>query len=86
MIKQIEVPAEQAERFKCFMHDNKWAVVHQDAGQAHLVGWGYEITWQKVDQRVTLRYFDKQGMATALLEVSDSASADMSQWVASLDE
>ncbi len=63
---------------------NQWTVCHQDAGQTHLVGWGYEITWQKERRSVTLRYFDKQGIAEAFLEVSQEAIEEMQQLVSDL--
>ncbi len=59
--------------FKERMLSNQWHISHQDAGQTHLVGWGYEITWQKLSGAVTLRYFDKQGVATVFLEVNQDA-------------
>lgn len=63
---------------------NHWIVSHQDAGQTHLVGWGYEITWQKAQSFVTLRYFDKQGIAEAFLEVSQEAVEEMQRLVRDL--
>ncbi|VAW44675.1 hypothetical protein MNBD_GAMMA03-644 [hydrothermal vent metagenome] len=63
---------------------NQWIVSHQDAGQTHLVGWGYEITWEKFQSSVTLRYFDKQGVANAFLEVSQEAEQEMQRLVRDL--
>lgn len=63
---------------------NQWIVSHQDAGQTHLVGWGYEITWKKSQSSVTLRYFDKQGVANAFLEVSQEAEQEMQRLVRDL--
>ncbi|MCF6345937.1 MAG: hypothetical protein L3J00_05645 [Thiomicrorhabdus sp.] len=62
--------------FKESMLSNQWHISHQDAGQTHLVGWGYEITWQKSSGSVTLRYFDKQGVASVFLEVSQEALSE----------
>lgn len=74
------------ESFKQQMLTKHWQISHQDAGQTHLVGWGYEITWQKAAYLVTLRYSDKQGIATALLEISDGALPDMTQLIDTLNE
>ncbi len=65
------------ESFKQRMLTHQWVISHQDAGQTHLVGWGYEITWQKSPSSVTLRYFDKQGVATAFLETSQDAVSEI---------
>ncbi len=70
----IEIPADQCDAFKQLMAEAQWKITHQDAGQTHLVGWGYEIHWMLDDQKVILRYNDQQGVATALLEIHSSAS------------
>jgi hypothetical protein len=75
----IEIPAKQCEFFKQLMLENQWQITHQDAGQTHLVGWGYEIHWELDSQKTILRYNDKQGVATALLEFSDSATSQIQQ-------
>ncbi len=75
----VEIPAKQCELFKQLMSENQWQIIHQDAGQTHLVGWGYEIHWELNDQKTILRYSDKQGVATALLEFSDSATSQIHQ-------
>lgn len=64
----------------------QWLITHQDAGQTHLVGWGYEITWQKSAGSVTLRYFDKQGVATAFLEINQEALSEIQTLVDELNE
>ncbi|VAW46866.1 hypothetical protein MNBD_GAMMA04-1087 [hydrothermal vent metagenome] len=73
-----------SESFKQKMLLNEWSISHQDAGQTHLVGWGYEITWQKGGSSVTLRYFDKQGIAEAFLEVTQEAVDEMQQLLSNL--
>lgn len=75
----VEIPANQCERFKHLMSESQWQVTHQDAGQTHLVGWGYEIHWALDGQKTILRYNDKQGVATALLEFSGSAKSQIHQ-------
>jgi hypothetical protein len=70
----LEIPAKQCEHFKQLMQDSRWEITHQDAGQTHLVGWGYEIHWSLDDRKAILRYNDKQGVASAFLEFSDSAT------------
>ncbi len=75
----VEIPAKQCESFKQLMSERQWQVTHQDAGQTHLVGWGYEIHWRLDGQKTILRYNDKQGVATALLEFSDSAKSQIHQ-------
>lgn len=74
----VEIPAKQCELFKQLLLENQWQITHQDAGQTHLVGWGYEIHWRLGSQKIILRYSDKQGVATALLEFSDSANSQVS--------
>lgn len=71
--------------FKASMLSNQWHIFHQDAGQTHLVGWGYEITWQKLSGSVTLRYFDKQGVATVFLEVSQNALCEVQTLIDTLN-
>jgi hypothetical protein len=82
----IEVPAKKCELFKQLMAENQWQITHQDAGQTHLVGWGYEIHWTLDNQNAILRYNDKQGVATALLEFSDSASAQIHHLLNQMNE
>ena len=72
-MKLLTLDPALSESFKQRMALNQWVITHQDAGQTHLVGWGYEITWQKSKSSVTLRYFDKQGVATAFLETEQGA-------------
>jgi len=72
-MKLLTLDPQFCEEFKQSMLVNQWIISHQDAGQTHLVGWGYEITWQKSKSSVTLRYFDKQGVATAFLETEQGA-------------
>ena len=72
-MEHLELNPSLTEAFKKVMLTSQWIISHQDAGQTHLVGWGYEIFWQKSDQTVILRYSNKQGSETALLEMSSSA-------------
>ena len=76
-MKIQDIPAKQCEFFKQLMLENKWRITHQDAGQTHLVGWGYEIHWLLDNQKAILRYSDKQGVASAILEYSDAATDEM---------
>ena len=72
------------ELFKQQMLTNQWIISHQDAGQTHLVGWGYEMTWQKSQALVTLRYFDRQGVADAFLEMSPEVFSEIQNLVTEL--
>ena len=76
-MKCFEFNPAEAEDFKNQLQIDGWSIIHQDAGQTHLVGWGYEITWAKAAEKVTLRYSDKQGQATAILEMTDAVFVDM---------
>ncbi len=82
----LEIPAKQCESYKQLMLENLWQITHQDAGQTHLVGWGYEVHWSLDSQKVILRYSDKQGIATALLEFSDSAISQIHDMLNQLNE
>ncbi|MCF6253710.1 MAG: hypothetical protein L3J38_03070 [Thiomicrorhabdus sp.] len=76
-MKLLTLDPQLCELFKKSMLAHQWVISHQDAGQTHLVGWGYEITWQKSHSSITLRYFDKQGVATAFLETSQDAVSEI---------
>ncbi len=80
-MKCFEFNPSNAESFKKQMQMSGWHITHQDAGQTHLVGWGYEITWCKAEDKVTLRYSDKQGQASAVLEMTDGVVAEMKSLV-----
>lgn len=82
----VDIPAKQCECFKQLMLKNHWQITHQDAGQTHLVGWGYEIHWALGRQKTILRYSDKQGIATATLEFSDSATAQIEELLNQMNE
>lgn len=82
----LEIPAKQCELFKQLMLKNQWQITHQDAGQTHLVGWGYEIHWGLASQKAILRYSDQQGIASAILEFSDSATSKIHQLLNQIDE
>ena len=81
-----EIPAKQCELFKQLMLENLWQITHQDAGQTHLVGWGYEIHWALDNQKTILRYSEKQGVGIALLEFSDSAAPQINRLLNQLNE
>ena len=82
----VEIPAKQCELFKQRMLENDWQITYQDAGQTHLVGWGYEIHWALGSQKMILRYSDKQGIATATLEFSDSAISQIQELLNQINE
>lgn len=65
------------ERFKQQMVAQDWMISHQDAGQTHLVGWGYMITWKKQASQVTLRYENRQDEESVLLEMTPCANAEL---------
>jgi len=75
-----------AEAFKQQMLKQHWLISHQDAGQNHFVGWGYEICWKRDDSLVVLRYADKQGVASAFLELTPSILPEMLKLLKLLDE
>lgn len=82
----VEIPASQCEFLKQLLLENQWQMTHQDAGQTHLVGWGYEIHWALGSQKIILRYSDKQGIAMALLEFSDSAKHQVSDLLTQIND
>ena len=82
----VEIPAKQCELFKQRMLENDWQITHQDAGQTHLVGWGYEIHWALGSKKTILRYSDQQGIATATLEFSDSAISQIQELLNQINE
>jgi hypothetical protein len=84
-MKLLTLDPQLCELFKQSMLIHQWVISHQDAGQTHLVGWGYEITWQKSQSSITLRYFDKQGVATAFLEISQDAVPDIQVLLSELE-
>lgn len=67
-----------------------WLLKGQDAGQAHLVGWGYILKWQKeMDDALIslwLHYKEVQGKAEAQLEMSPEAYTEISEMVKRLEE
>ncbi|MEA3404649.1 MAG: hypothetical protein U9R28_02800 [Pseudomonadota bacterium] len=71
------IDPKHAEAFKKQLTLNNWVMVKQDAGQTHLVGWGYMIEWQKNQESVSLHYKDQQGKAEAQLEMTPSAWAEV---------
>lgn len=58
-----------------------WQLHHQEAGQLHFVGWGYNKTWHKMmdDQlaQVTLYYEDVQGKTKAHCELNTHAKSEL---------
>jgi hypothetical protein len=69
----ITIQPKYAESFKKQMLESGWTITKQDAGQIHIVGWGYMIEWQKGSHRVCLHYKDLQGIAEARLEITPDA-------------
>ena len=55
------------------MREQGWQLVAQDAGQVHLLGWGYVLHWQKQGVSVWLHYQEVQGQAEAQLQVESAA-------------
>ncbi len=80
-MEHLTLSPDICEFFKECMLSNQWELIHQDAGQTHLVGWGYEMTWKKKDLLVILRYSEKQGIANAFLEISREALLDIQSLV-----
>ncbi|GKT11520.1 MAG: hypothetical protein ISEC1_P0484 [Thiomicrorhabdus sp.] len=74
------------EKFKLQMLSNDWLITHQDAGQTHLVGWGYEIFWQKAESTVILRYTNKQDSEVALLQISSVVFSDIEDMIRLLND
>lgn len=67
------LPANLSEPFMQLMQQHGWVIDKQDAGQAHIVGWGYRVEWLKSDNRVCLDYRDIQGHAEAQISISPDA-------------
>ena len=67
------LPANLSEPFQKAMQQSGWTITKQDAGQAHIVGWGYFIEWQQAGNSVSLEYRDIQGRAEAQLAISPGA-------------
>jgi len=74
----------QADAFQKQLKLHDWLITKQDAGQTHLVGWGYMIEWQKGEQRVCLHYKDQQGKAEAQLEMTPQAWPEIEKIVKTL--
>ena len=85
-MEYLEINPILCELFKAEMLSKHWEICHQDAGQTHLVGWGYEITWHKSNELVILRYSDKQGVASALIEVSKNSLSEIQALLKDLNE
>lgn len=73
-----------AEPLKKRLAENHWVMVKQDAGQTHLVGWGYMIEWQKNHELICLHYKDQQGRAEAQLEMTPTAWTEVQTILKSL--
>ena len=73
-----------AEMFKNEMLKTGWQVTKQDAGQTHIVGWGYAIEWAKSSQIVSLQYQEIQGHAEAQLQISPDALTDINTMIDTL--
>ena len=84
-MEHLSLNPDLPESFKQKMLEKQWVIIHQDAGQTHLVGWGYEIRWQKAESMVILRYSNKQGVGTALLEMSHNVFAEIQALVSELN-
>lgn len=70
--------------FQASMLNSGWTISKQDAGQAHLVGWGYMIQWHKQQQSVQLHFKDVQGQAEAQLEMTPDAWPEIEQIIQTL--
>lgn len=67
-MRYYQVNPAKVEALKQQIDDLGWALIFQDAGQNHFVGWGYIMQWQKVQSTLTLHYSEKQGVADARIE------------------
>jgi len=85
-MEYFEINPDLCELFKAQILAQHWQIRHQDAGQTHLVGWGYEVTWQKDNDLAILRYSDKQGVASAMIEVSKNALPEIQALLKELNE
>lgn len=66
-----------AEPLKQVLPSHDWELQGQDAGQAHLVGWGYVMRWSKLNHSVWLHYKEIQGKAEAQLEMTPGAFTEI---------
>jgi|GEM_PF-1905365 len=69
----VDLNAVLADRLQAVMIAEGWIVLNKEAGQVHILGWGYTIQWQKANETVTLNYKELQGKAQAQLLVSSGA-------------
>jgi len=69
----ITIDPTQAESLQKRMLEAGWLISKQDAGQIHILGWGYMIEWHKENNRVCLHYKELQGIADARLEIPSDA-------------
>ncbi|MDG6774289.1 hypothetical protein QCB45_08080 [Thiomicrorhabdus sp. ZW0627] len=85
-MRYITLAPELAEPFKTALQNHGWQLKGQDAGQAHLVGWGYVMHWSKQEERIHLHYKEVQGKAEAQLEMTPSAFNEIQAIVDQLHE
>ncbi|MDG6778702.1 hypothetical protein QCB44_08300 [Thiomicrorhabdus sp. zzn3] len=90
-MRYLPVNPKLIEALKTQLQLKGWLLKGQDAGQAHLVGWGYVLKWQKaIDNESTsslwLHYKEVQGKAEAQLEMTPEAYTEISEMVNRLEE
>ena len=69
----LELDPKLAEAFQSCMLNAGWNLVNKEAGQVHILGWGYTIQWQKDANTVSLHYKELQTKIDARLELSTNA-------------
>jgi len=77
----VDLNAVLADRLQTVMLAEGWTVLNKEAGQVHILGWGYTIQWQKANETVTLNYKELQGKAQAQLLVSSGALPEIQTFI-----
>ena len=69
----LDLEPKIADAFQVSMTNAGWNVVSKEAGQVHILGWGYTIEWQKEPYTVILYYKALQTKIDARLALSPGA-------------
>ena len=73
----LDLDPKLADSLQKAMANQGWQVVKKEAGQVHILGWGYTIQWQKDALTVILHYKELQTKIDARLELSSGALAEI---------
>lgn len=66
------------------LQEQGWLLRAQDAGQVHLLGWGYVQHWEKQGVSLWLHYQEIQGRSEAQLQIEPAASESIQTLVEAL--